>query len=89
MALFSSFFPKRFRLLWYFVGTYIVLSTIIRLVFIFWMLGEVDTSFFKIGNTLLIGFLFDVGTVSFFAIPYALYLLVFPQKWYGSLFDRI
>ncbi|SRX75358.1 LTA synthase family protein [Aequorivita antarctica] len=89
MALFSSFFPKRFRLLWYFVGTYIVLSTIIRLVFIFWMLGEVDTSFFKIGNTLLIGFLFDVGTVSFFAIPYALYLLVFPKKWYGSLFDRI
>ncbi|MEH6764469.1 MAG: sulfatase-like hydrolase/transferase [Aequorivita antarctica] len=89
MALFSSFFPKRFRLLWYFVGTYIVLSTIIRLVFIFWMLGEVDTSFFKIGNTLLIGFLFDVGTVSFFAIPYALYLLVIPKKWYGSLFDRI
>ncbi len=89
MALLSRFFPKRFRLLWYFVGTFIVLSTIIRLVFIFWMLGEVDTSFFKIGNTLLIGFLFDVGTVSFFAIPYALYLLVFPKKWYGSLFDRI
>ncbi|SRX53941.1 LTA synthase family protein [Aequorivita sp. CIP111184] len=89
MALLSSFSPKRFRLLWYFVGTFIVLSTIIRLVFIFWMLGEVDTSFFKIGNTLLIGFLFDVGTVSYFAIPYALYLLVFPKKWYGSLFDRI
>jgi phosphoglycerol transferase MdoB-like AlkP superfamily enzyme len=52
------------------------------------MLPEVDTSFFKIGNTLLIGFLFDFGTVSFFAIPYALYLLVFPKKWYGSLFDR-
>ena len=89
MTLFSSFSPKRYRLLWYFVGTFIVLSTIIRLVFIFWMLGEVDTSFFKIGNTLLIGFLFDVGTVSFFAIPYALYLLVFPKRWYGLIFDRI
>ncbi len=89
MTLFSKFSPKRFRLLWYFVGTFIVLSTIIRLVFTFWMLPEVDTSFFKIGNTLLIGFLFDIGTVSFFAIPYALYLLVFPKKWYGSLFDRI
>nr|WP_245529072.1 alkaline phosphatase family protein [Aequorivita sublithincola] len=53
------------------------------------MLSEVDTSFFKIGNTLLIGFLFDIGTVSFFAVPYALYLLIFPKKWYGSLFDRI
>ncbi|MCG2420429.1 LTA synthase family protein [Aequorivita sp. F47161] len=89
MTFCSKFHPKRFRLLWYFVGTYIFFSTIIRLIFIFWMLGEVDTSFFKIGNTLLIGFFFDVGTVSFFAVPYALYLLFFPKKWYGSLFDRI
>ncbi len=54
-----------------------------------WAFGEVDISFFKIVKTFLIGFLFDVGTVAFFAVPYALYLLVFPKKWYGSLFDRI
>lgn len=89
MFVFSKLFPNRFRLLWWFIASYIVLSTVVRLTFIFWVFGEVDTSFLKIITTLLIGFLFDVGAVSFFAVPYALYLLVFPQKWCGSLFDRI
>jgi phosphoglycerol transferase MdoB-like AlkP superfamily enzyme len=82
-------FPKRFKLLWHFVATFIVLSTLIRFIFLFWVFGQVDASFFKIGNTFIIGFLFDIGTVSFFAVPYALYLLVIPKRWYGSLFDRI
>ncbi|WP_317125254.1 LTA synthase family protein [Ulvibacter antarcticus] len=42
-----------------------------------------------LGNTFVIGFLFDLGTVSFFALPYALYLLIFPQKWYGSFVDKV
>lgn len=54
-----------------------------------WVFKELDTSFFKLANTFLVGVLFDLGTVSFFALPYALYLLFFPQRWYGSLFDRI
>jgi phosphoglycerol transferase MdoB-like AlkP superfamily enzyme len=54
-----------------------------------WSFSEVDLSFFKLGNTLIIGFLFDLGTVSFFAIPYLLYLLIIPKKLYGTLFDRI
>lgn len=84
----SKFFPQRFKLLFHFVKTFIILSTILRFIFVIWVFKEVDMSFFKIGNTFVIGFLFDLGTVSFFAIPYALYLLVFPKKWYGSLFDR-
>ncbi len=87
--MFSKLFPKRYKLLFFFVSVFIILSTILRLIFVIWVFKEVDISFFKIGNTLLIGFLFDIGTVSFFAIPYALYLLVFPKKWYGSVFDRI
>ncbi len=85
----SKFFPKRFTLLFHFVKTFIILSTLLRFIFVIWVYKEVDISFFKIGNTFLIGLLFDVGTASFFAIPYALYLLVFPKKWCGSLFDRI
>ncbi|QQX76840.1 MULTISPECIES: LTA synthase family protein [Aequorivita] len=85
----SKLFPSRFKLLFYFVKTYIILSTLIRLIFVFWVFKEVDTSFFKIANTFLIGLLFDVGTVSFFALPYALYLLLIPQRWHGSVFDRI
>lgn len=66
-----------------------MLSTLIRLIFVIWVFKEIDLSFFKIANTFLIGFLFDLGTVSFFALPYALYLLLLPRRWHGSIFDRI
>ncbi len=82
-------FPQRYRLLKYFVLTFLVLSTLLRFVFLFWNFSEVDKSFFKMGNTLTYGFLFDLGTVSFFAIPYALYLLLLPKRFYGSLLDKI
>lgn len=86
---FSRLSPPRFKLLWHFIKTFIFLSTIIRIIFVIWVFGQVDTTFLKIGYTFIIGFIFDVGTVSFFAVPYVLYLLLFPKKWYGSLFDRI
>lgn len=54
-----------------------------------WNFSQVDLSFLDILYTFLIGFLFDVGTVSFFAVPYALYLLLVPKIFYGSLLDRI
>lgn len=85
----SKLFPQRFKLLFYFVKTFIILSTLVRIIFVLWVFHEVDTSFFKLANTFLVGLLFDVGTVSFFALPYALYLLLIPRRWYGSLFDRI
>ncbi|MDC8000636.1 LTA synthase family protein [Aequorivita todarodis] len=66
-----------------------MLSTLLRLIFVVWVFKEIDLSFFKIANTFLIGFLFDLGTVSFFALPYALYLLLLPRRWHGSIFDRI
>ena len=50
---------------------------------------ETNISFFPLVSTFVIGFLFDVGTVSFFAIPYVIYLVIVPQKLYGSIFDRI
>jgi phosphoglycerol transferase MdoB-like AlkP superfamily enzyme len=85
----SKLFPSRFKLLFYFVKTFIVLSTLIRLIFVIWVFKELEFSLIQIGKTFLIGFLFDLGTVSFFALPYALYLLVFPRRWHGSVFDRI
>ena len=82
-------FPERLSVLKTFILIFLCFSFLIRLTFLFWNFSEVDTSFFKIGNTFIIGFLYDLGTVSFFTIPYLLYLLIIPQKWYGSLFDKI
>lgn len=85
----SKLIPKRFKLLFFFVSTFVILSTLVRLIFVVWNFSQVDLFFLDIVYTFLIGFLFDVGTVSFFAVPYALYLLLVPKRFYGSLLDRI
>jgi phosphoglycerol transferase MdoB-like AlkP superfamily enzyme len=64
------------------------MSFLLRFTFLVWNFSQTDTSFFKLGNTFLIGFLFDIGTVSFFAIPYCIYILLIPTRWHGSLIDR-
>lgn len=84
----KKIFPSRFLLLWHFVFLFVLFSTIVRIIFLIWSFSEADTSFFILGNTFLIGFLFDIGSVSFFAVPYALYLVLFPSKWHGSLVDK-
>ncbi|MEO8933723.1 MAG: sulfatase-like hydrolase/transferase, partial [Xanthomarina sp.] len=85
----SKIFPTRFALLKAYVGLFLILSFIVRLSFLIWNFSEVDTGLFVLGNTFLIGFLFDLATISFFAIPYLIYLLLIPKHFYGSIADRI
>tara|TARA_R110002049_G_scaffold12343_1_gene55460 strand:- start:3761 stop:5734 length:1974 start_codon:yes stop_codon:yes gene_type:complete len=82
-------FPKRFELLKAYIIYFLLLSFLVRLTFVIWNFSELDISFFKIANTFIIGFLFDIGTISFFAIPYITYLLIIPKKLYGSIIDKI
>ncbi len=85
----SKLVPNRFKLFWYFVFSFLILSTSVRIIFFIWSYSEVDASLFNLLKTFVIGFLFDIGTVSFFVLPYALYLLFMPSRFFGSLIDRI
>lgn len=85
----SKLFPRRFALLKAFVILFLSISFLIRISFLVWGFGEVDKGIFSLIRTFGTGILFDIGTVSFFTIPYLLYLILFPVKWYGSLVDRI
>ena len=85
----NKLFPRRFSLLKTFVLIFLVLSFVVRLILFFWSISETDTSIFNLIFTFLIGFAFDNGTISFFALPYALYLLLFPRKFSGSILDKI
>ena len=89
LLMFSEVSPKRFTLLKSYILLFLLLSFLVRIIFIIWNFNEVDTSFFKIANTFIIGFLFDIGTVSFFTAPYIIYLLIIPNKLNGSLLDKI
>lgn len=86
--MFNKLFPSRFSLLKTFVLFFLILSFFVRLVLFIWSFSETDTSIFNLIFTFLIGFLFDIGTVSFFALPYALYLLFLPTKFAGSILDK-
>ncbi len=82
-------FPTRFSLLKTFVLIFLILSFAVRLILFIWSFSETDTSVLNLLFTFLLGFLFDIGTVSFFALPYAIYLLLFPKRFYGSILDRV
>jgi phosphoglycerol transferase MdoB-like AlkP superfamily enzyme len=85
----SKLFPSRFSLLKAFIGLFLILSFIVRLSFMVWNFTEIDKAFFTLANTFIIGFLFDLATISFFVIPYLIYLFVIPKKLHGSLLDKI
>ncbi len=87
--LINSLFPKRFSLLKTYILTFLSISFILRIVFYFWSINEIDFSVSHFLGTFFTGLFFDLGVISFFAIPFSLYLLIFPQKLYGSLVDKI
>ncbi|TXE07810.1 sulfatase-like hydrolase/transferase [Gelidibacter salicanalis] len=85
----SKIFPTRFALLKAFLGLFLILSFVVRLSFLIWNFSEVDKGVFVLVNTFLIGFLFDLATISYLLIPYLIYLVIVPKRLYGTLVDRI
>ncbi len=85
----SRIFPKRFILLKAFVLLFLAISLLVRISFFVWDFTEVDKGIFGLLRTFLTGLFFDLGTISFFTIPYLVFLLLFPVKWYGSIADKI
>ncbi|MCF8715702.1 sulfatase-like hydrolase/transferase [Joostella atrarenae] len=82
-------FPKRFQLLKTFVLIFLILSFLVRASFLIWNFSETDKSLLDLLKVFVNGLFFDIGTISFFVIPYSLYLLIIPNNWIGSLLDRI
>ncbi|AZA53751.1 alkaline phosphatase family protein [Chryseobacterium sp. G0201] len=67
---------------------YIVFSFVLRIGFSIGSLQKADISFLSLLNVFALGFLFDIGVGMFFVLPYSLYLLLFPQKYNNSFFNR-
>ncbi|WP_437397650.1 LTA synthase family protein [Flagellimonas lutimaris] len=84
-----SCFPSRLALLRAFALIFLGLSLLVRVVFLIWDFHETDTGILSLFWTFLVGFVFDVATLSFFVAPYLVYLALVAEKWHGSLVDRI
>ncbi len=82
-------FPKRFSLVKTLATTFLVFAFIIRLTLYFWSFSEIDFSFLNFIKIFGIGFLFDLGCLSYILTFYSIYLLLLPTKFYGSVLDKI
>lgn len=86
---FTISLSSRFSLLWNFIKGFLLLSAILRVVFMLWQLNEVSWNLMDLFRTLFTGMFFDIGVISFIVFPGILYLLLFPNKYIGSLADRV
>ncbi len=80
---------NRLKLLKAIVIQFLTISTIVRIVFIFWSFKALDFAMFHLASMLFTGLFFDIGVISYFIILYVIYLLLFPNKWVGNLADKI
>lgn len=78
----------RFSVLAHFSIWFLTVSQFLRLVFVFWQMGEVSLNPVDLGFTLVTGLFFDIGTIVFFCMPAVLYYGLLPNRWIGSVFDR-
>ena len=80
---------NRLAVAYFFVIQFLTISFIVRLVFYFWSFSNIDFSIINLFKNLFYGLFFDIGVISFFTIIYLTYLFLFPNKWVGSILDKI
>ncbi len=81
--------PRRLALFFAFIKMFLVLSILLRTVFLFLQKSEVSWNVIDVARTILTGMFFDIGVLSFFMVPAILYYSLFPKRWIGSAFDKI
>lgn len=79
----------RFSVLFHFIVWFLIVSQVLRLIFYFWQHDDVSWNVFTLAGTFLTGLFFDIGTIGFIIFPAILYYVVFPNRWVGSLMDKI
>jgi phosphoglycerol transferase MdoB-like AlkP superfamily enzyme len=81
--------PNRYKLFLTFGLVFLILSFLTRIALYIWSFDSLDFSIINLFRIFFTGLFFDIGTISFFLLPYALYLLLIPNKLHGKLFDKI
>ncbi|MBO0342423.1 MAG: sulfatase-like hydrolase/transferase [Bacteroidota bacterium] len=87
--MFKNIFPSRFSIINAFTVLFLMVSSLVRVIFLTLDFSQVEHSFFGLIKVFFVGFFFDVGTISFFYVVGTLYFLMLPKRFYGSIFDRV
>lgn len=84
----SIFKRSRYNLLYFFMLSFLVVSSVFRIILIAMSFSKGGLKTIDIFTALGKGVVFDLGVSIYFCLVYAIYLLCLPQKWNGSAFDR-
>ena len=85
----KKIFNSRFSTLFGVLSLYVFLAFVIRIILLILSLKDLEINFLHILRAFFTGFFFDLTMGSLFLAFYAFYLLIFPKRWIGSLFDKI
>jgi len=80
---------RRLSLLTGIILQFLAISFLVRLSLFIWASTDISFSLTHIVSVFGTGLFFDFGVISFFTFIYALYLLVWPNRWVGSKVERI
>lgn len=80
---------SRYSLLTTFIIWFLLLSQFLRISFLIWQYDEVSWNLIDLLRTLLTGLFFDIGTITFISICSIIYYSIMPNKWIGSILDKI
>ena len=72
-----------------YTAIFLFVETSIRISLAIRAAQEIDFTLFDYFKIMAIGFWFDLVTLSFLLLPIALYNLLLPQRWQGSVADKI
>jgi hypothetical protein len=81
-------FRGRFSLLYIFFLIFIAVSTITRTTLLIKALPNLDISFIILIKIYAVGFFYDAVTFTYFVIPYALYVMLAPDKIFLSRYHK-
>ena len=79
---------SRYTLIGGFFLFFWIASFAVRTAFLVWSFSKADLTLGDIAVLYLKGFVFDTAVAVFFSLPYALYLLVLPQKFMQTALNR-
>ncbi len=79
----------RFALLIAFTVFFLISSFSLRIVFMIWQYDEASWNVIDLLRTLLTGLFFDVGTLAFVLLAPVLYIILLPNRFIGTLFDKV
>lgn len=79
---------SRYTLIYGFFIYFLIVSFILRTTFLVISFTKADLGFIDIIKLYAKGFIFDIAVATFFCLAYSIYLLVLPQKFNNSRFNR-